>query len=73
MKLIVAVGDFGGHKVLNAMAEPLLLPIGASGSGFGPLRVPVCITTLQHLQQAKLRHCCAWLTFPCPVVLWTCM
>ena len=53
MKLVVAVGDLGGRKVLNAMAEPLLLPIGVSGHGFGPLRVPVCTTMQQHLQ---LRH-----------------
>lgn len=41
MKLVVTVGDYASSKVLNAMAEPLQLPIGVSGSGFGPLRVPV--------------------------------
>lgn len=41
VKLTVTLGDLMGHRVWNAMAEPLEVPIGLSGGGFGPLRVPV--------------------------------
>ncbi len=41
MKLTVTLGDFMGHRVWNAMAEPIEVPIGVSGGGFGPLRIPV--------------------------------
>ena len=41
MKLTVTVGDLMGTRVLNAMGEPLTVPIGTSGGGFGPLRVSV--------------------------------
>lgn len=49
MRLIVTIGDVGGQKVLNAMAEPLLVPIGVSGGGFGPLTVPVSDQLLMHV------------------------
>lgn len=41
MKLNVTLGDVMGQRVWNAMAEPVPIPIGVSGGGFGPLRIPV--------------------------------
>jgi len=41
MKLTVTLGDLLGHRVWNVMAEPIEVPIGVSGGGFGPLRIPV--------------------------------
>ena len=41
MKLTVTLGDLMGQRVWNAMAEPVEIPIGVSGGGFGPLRIPV--------------------------------
>ena len=41
MRLTVTLGELMGHRVWNAMAEPLEVPIGVSGGGFGPLRIPV--------------------------------
>ena len=41
MKLTIALGEVMGHRVWNAMAEPIEIPIGVSGGGFGPLRIPV--------------------------------
>lgn len=41
MKLTVTPGDLLGHRVWNVMAEPIEVPIGVSGGGFGPLHIPV--------------------------------
>lgn len=49
MKLSVTLGDLMGQRVWNAMAEPVPIPIGVSGGGFGPLRIPV----------RTLQKCCA--------------
>lgn len=50
MKLTVILGDLMGHRVWNAMTEVLEIPIGVSGGGFGPLRMPVrLIHTLLHI------------------------
>ena len=49
MKLTVSLGDLLGHRVWNAMAEPLLVPIGVSGGGFGQLRISVRATITQQI------------------------
>ena len=41
VKLTVTLGDLLGHRVWNTTIEPLEVPIGVSGGGFGPLRIPV--------------------------------
>ncbi len=41
MKLTVTLGDLLGHRVWNVIAEAIEVPIGVSGGGFGPLRIPV--------------------------------
>ena len=43
VRMTVTVGDLMGQRVFNVMAEPLQIPIGASGCGFGPLSIPVRI------------------------------
>ena len=50
VKMTVTVGDLMGQRVFNAMAEPLPIPIGSSGSGFGPLRIPVSTLTIQCIE-----------------------
>lgn len=54
-RLTVTVGDLMGQRVWNALAEPLKIPIGTSGGGFGPLRIPVRNSTMQYSD-------------PCPVL-----
>lgn len=56
MRLNVTLGDVMGQRVWNAMAEPVPIPIGVSGGGFGPLRISVrtlpqnaCCSTKFHL------------------------
>lgn len=49
VKLTVTLGDLMGQRVFNAMAEPLKVPIGISGGGFGPLRIPVSNTTVLYI------------------------
>lgn len=50
MKLTVALGEVMGHRVWNAMAEPIEIPIGVSGGGFGPLRIPVKLIAVVPVQ-----------------------
>ena len=47
--LTVTLGDLLGHRVWNAMTEPIEIPIGVSGGGFGPLRIPVGLLDLAKL------------------------
>ena len=50
MRLTVTLGELMGHRVWNAATEVLEVPIGVSGGGFGPLRIPVSLPLL----------CCVW-------------
>ena len=64
MKLNVTLGDVMGQRVWNAMAEPVPIPIGVSGGGFGPLRIPVwtlpqnaCCAAVFHLFSLACKGC----------------
>lgn len=67
MKLTVALGEVMGHRVWNAMAEPIEIPIGVSGGGFGPLRIPVRLIAVVHVQLpiVHLSKCnmCSWMQY----------
>ena len=59
MKLNVTIGDVMGQRVWNAMAEPVPIPIGVSGGGFGPLHMPVrTIMHVLHLFVLNMRAAC---------------
>ncbi|DBA94392.1 TPA: hypothetical protein ACH3X1_001997 [Trebouxia sp. C0004] len=50
VKLNVTLGDLLGHRVWNAAVEPLEVPIGVSGGGFGSLRIPNLVAKTKRLR-----------------------
>lgn len=60
MKLTVTLGDLLGHRVWNVMAEPIEVPIGVSGGGFGPLRIPVRTYAQLYTKVQHRKDVAAW-------------